>query len=212
MSNEENTDDIIKKLSDGLEPVKRRCPYRSLVIWVVFSIVYIAGVIFYLGPKINLDTSLTNAAFLFEMGIIGALFLSSAVASSFLSFPDGLQRGWIKGVTMTLFGVFLLWITANSIEEGVDLSMLSMGSCSRGILVEGIPFGILVFMTMRGYSTQPYWLMTTNVLAATALGWIGLRLTCTMYESMVYGFLHYLLPFMVLGAAIGFFARKIFKW
>jgi len=212
MSEKDHTNDIIEQLSEGLEPVKRRCPYKNIVIWLVFSAAYITGLIWFLGPKIDIDDYIKDASFLFEMGLVTALFMSSAVASSFLSFPDGLQRGWIKSATLSIFGIFLLWITANTIEEGIDLSMISMGSCSRGVLVEGIPFVFLIFMTMRGHSTQPYWLMTMNVLAATAIGWIGLRLTCSMYDSMVYGFLHYLLPFMILGAAIGFFARKIFKW
>ena len=94
----------------------------------------------------------------------------------------------------------------------MDLALFKLGSCSKGLLVEAVPFLALVFMTIRGRSTQPYWLMTMNIFAVTALGWIGLRLTCSMYDSMIYGFVNYLLPFAVVGAGVGFFARRLFKW
>lgn len=206
------TDDLIGKLCGELEPKKRLCPYRNMAVWLVFSIVYIVGVILYLGPKVSLTDNLTNASFLFEMAMAVGILISSAIASSFLSFPDGVQRGWTKSVAVTLFSVFIVWILASSIEEGMDFSVFRMSSCYRGIFVELLPFAALIYLTMKGYSTQPYWLMTMNVFAVSALGWIGLRLTCGMYDSMVYGFIHYLLPFTILGAALGFFARKIFKW
>ena len=79
-------------------------------------------------------------------------------------------------------------------------------------MVEFIPFLALIYLSAKGHTTQPYWSMTMNVMAVSALGWIGLRLTCSMYDSMTYGFIHYLLPFAILGAAVGFFARKLFKW
>jgi hypothetical protein len=207
-----DTDDLIGKLCGELEPTKRRCPYRNMTIWLVLSVAYIVGVIAYFGPKVDLTAHMTNAAFLFEMAMAVAILISSAVASSFLSFPDGVQRGWTKNVALTLFGVFILWIFTNAIEEGMDISLFTLGSCSKGLIVEALPFIALVIMTARGHSTQPYWLMAMNVFAVSALGWIALRLTCSMYDSMIYGFLHYLLPFAVLGAGIGFFARKIFKW
>jgi len=114
----------------------------------------------------------------------------------------------MKVIATTLFAIFVLWIFANGVEEGiregVNLSeSFFISSCSRGLFVEIIPFVAL---------TQPYWSMTMNIMAVSALGWIGLRLTCPMYENMTYGFMHYLLPFCILGAAIGFFSRKIFKW
>ncbi len=183
-----------------------------MAVWFLLSAVYIMGVVLYFGPKVNLDEKITDAAFLFEMSIATGIFITSAMASSFLSFPDSAGRDWLKTVAISLFGVFIVWILANAIEEGMDVSLFTLGSCYKGIFIEAIPFVALIFLTARGYSTQPYWLMTMNVFAVSALGWVGLRLTCAMYDSMIYGFIHYLLPFTILGAGIGFFARKIFKW
>jgi hypothetical protein len=215
MSNVEhkNTDDLIGQLCDGLEAGKPRCPYRSISIWLILSVLYIAGVVIHSGIQVDLSEKLHNASFLFEMGMAVAILLASALASSWLCFPDSLQREWIKVIPVTLFGVFLFWILASGIQEGGDfINHFFLPSCSRGLLVEALPFVALVIMTMRGNTTQPYWTMSMNVMAVSALGWIGLRLTCGMYDSMVYGFIHYLLPFSILGVGFGFFARKIFKW
>ena len=209
---EANTEDLIGQLCGELEPVSKCCPYKNMLLWLSLSVLYIVGIIYYLGVSVNLETYLQSASFLFEMGIVISILVTSAIASSFLSFPDAVQKGWVKVVALTLFSCFLLWIFANVVEEGFDMSVFQIGSCYRGMIIEVIPFIALILLTIKGKSTQPYWLMTMNVFAVSALGWIGLRLTCSMYDSMIYGFVHYLLPFTILGAAVGFFARKIFKW
>lgn len=208
-----NTEDLIGQLCSDLEPTSPRCPYRRILLWLVLSVAYIVGVVAYLGPKVDIMEHLTNASFLFEMMMAMAIFISSALASSWLSFPDCLQRNWMKIISVTLFGAFTLWILANAIEEGMDFfSHFYLKSCSRSLIVEALPFAALVYMTARGNTTQPYWSMAMNVMAVSSLGWIGLRITCSMYDSMTYGFIHYMLPVAILGAGVGFFARKLFKW
>lgn len=209
---EKNTDNLINQLCGDLEPVAPRCPYRQALVWLVLSVIYIAFVIFYYGINVDLETKMLTASFIFEMSMALAILVSSALASSWLSFPDGIQRPWLKATSLTLFGSFLLWIVASMIEEGGITGDMFISSCSRALLVDSLPFIALVIMTARGKTTQPYWSMTMNVMAVSALGWIGLRLTCSMYDSMSYGLMHYLLPFSILGVAVGFFSRKIFKW
>lgn len=207
-----NTDDLIGKLCEDLEPTSPRCPYRRVSCWLLFSIAYIVGVIFYYGLKVDIQEYMMKASFIFEMTMAFAILISAALASSWLSFPDCIQRDWMKIIATTLFGSFMIWVIANGIEEGIDMSLFAMPSCSKGILVELFPFLALVYLSAKGNTTQPYWSMAMNVMAVSAIGWIGLRLTCSMYDSMTYGFIHYMLPFAVLGAGVGFFARKIFKW
>ncbi|MCI5060474.1 MAG: NrsF family protein [Alphaproteobacteria bacterium] len=210
--NKPDVNDLIDNLCGELTPVCKKSPYRSIFIWVLLSALYISGVILYYGPKIDLINSLSEASFIFEIIIAGSIFIFGAIASSFLSFPDEVQKTWPKIVTLVLFCVFITWIFANIIEEGISDRIFTLGSCYKGIFVEAIPFVALIFITMRGHSTKPYWLMAMNVMSVSALGWIGLRITCSMYDSMLYSFTHYLLPFAVLSVAIGLFARKIFKW
>lgn len=212
-SDNENTEYLINKLCSDLKPTSPRSPYRRILIWLVLSALYIVGIISYLGPKVNIEEHLKDASFLFEMGIAGAILISSAIASSWLSFPDCIQREWMKTIATTLFSVFLFWIGVNAVEEGIgSFAAFYVPSCSRGLAIETLPFIALIFLTVKGRTTQPYWSMAMNIMAVSALGWIGLRLTCAMYDSMIYGFIHYLLPFSILGVGVGFFARKLFKW
>lgn len=211
-SSDVNVDNIIGDLCDDLSPVKKRCPYRNIAIWGVLALAYIVGIILYYGPSIDLSEKVTNASFIFEVTMALAIFGFGALSASFLSFPDEMQLSWVRHVTVTLFAVFMLWIFANIVEEGFNLSAFTLGSCYRGIFVEALPFAALIFLTIRGHSTKPYWLMAMHVFAVSAIGWIGLRITCAMYDSMVYSFIHYLLPFIALSVVIGFFSRKIFKW
>ncbi len=213
----ENTDDLINKLCGDLVAKAPRCPYRSISVWLILSISYIISVVIYSGVTIDLTSYLTRASFLFEMTMAIAILIVAALASSWLSFPDSIQRDWMKIIATTLFGSFLVWIIANGIEEGMREGMdigsnFFLASCSRGLAVEFIPFVALIYLGAKGHTTQPYWSMAMNIMAVSSLGWIGLRLTCSMYDSMTYGFIHYLLPFAILGAGIGFFSRKIFKW
>ena len=208
----ETTDNLIAQLCGDLDGKGPRCPYRRILVWLLFAIAYITGVILYFGVSIDLDERMRDAAFIFEMTMAFSILVTAALASSWLSFPDCIQRDWMKTIAATLFASFMVWVLANGIEEGMDFRHFAMPSCSKGLAVELFPFIALVYLSAKGNTTQPYWAMAMNVMAVSALGWIGLRLTCSMYDSMSYGFVHYLLPFAILGAGVGFFARKIFKW
>lgn len=212
MTEENKTDNLIDELCGDLETVKPSGLYKHMVLWLGLAVVYVAIIVFSMGLKVDLSQKLSDAAFLFEMAMAIALLITSALASAFLSYPDEMQKGWVKVVATTLFSAFVLWIVVNAYEEGFSFDAFALGSCYRSLLVEALPFITIIVLTIKGRSTKPYWLMTMNVFAVTALGWIGLRVTCSMYDSMLYGFFHYLLPFAILSTAVGFFARKIFKW
>jgi hypothetical protein len=154
-----------------------------------------------------------DSVFLFETSLAFVMLVTASLASSWLSFPDCIQRTWMKIVATTVFGVFVLWIIVRSIEEQMGLmATLHIGHCAHeGMLMEAIPIIALVIITMKGHTTQPYWSMFMNILAVSSLGWIGLRLTCSM-DEMGHSFINHLLPFAVIGAGLGFFASKLFKW
>jgi hypothetical protein len=213
----ETTEDLIGQLCGDLEKTCPRCPYRSISVWLLLSVAYIVGVVLYSGLSIDIGTYITKASFIFEMSMAVVILATSALASSWLNFPDCIGRGWMKVIATTLFASFFLWVVASGIEEkvvdGADIwSNFFLSSCSRGLIIEFSPLLALIYLSSRGNTTQPYWSLAMNIMAVSALGWIGLRLTCSMYDSMTYGFMHYMLPFAILGAGLGFFARKLFKW
>ena len=209
----DKTDDLIGRLCDELAPTKACCPYRQIIPWFVLSIAYLVGAVLWVGLRHDLAERLTDSVFLFETGIAIAILVTAALTSSWLTFPDCHQKNWMKAVPVTLFSTFVLWVVARSIEEGMGLtSTIHFGHCAHeGIIMEVVPIVALIIITMRGHTTQPYWSMAMNILAVSALGWIGLRLTCSM-DVMGHSFLNHLLPFAIIGAGLGFFARKLFKW
>lgn len=214
MNKNKDTDDLINQLCDGdLKTLKPTCPYTYIAIWLIGSIFYLASVVSYLGLRSDFDMSAMNPVYIFEIGLGVSILISAAVASSWLNTPDCCQRHWIKFVPVTLSVVFVLWTILRSMEEGMDfLSGLHLGHCAQeGMLMEIIPLIALVFITMKSCTTQPYWSMAMNILAVSTLGWIGLRLTCSI-DEMGHSLFNHLLPFAILAAALGMFARKLFKW
>ena len=208
-----NTDDLINSLCDGLEPKKACCPYSRILLWAVFSVGYLLITFWYFGLRGDLAERLSDGNFIFEMALASMLLLSSAMVSSWLSFPDCHQKNSFKAVPVTLFATFIIWIVSHMFTSGMGvLSMMKLGHCATdGLYIEIIPFIAIVFLTIKGRTTAPYWSIFMNVLAVAAMGWISLRLTCSM-DNMGHSFLNHLLPFSIIGAATAVFARKIFKW
>lgn len=210
---EKNTDELINDLCANLEATKPCCPYRLVSMWLVGAIAYLTFVVAYIGLRPDFDMQLMQSSFLFEISIAAFILISASLASSWLSFPDCMQRHWIKIIPLVLSAVFLIWTVIRSMEEGMAfVSGLHLGHCAQeGMIMEILPLIALVFITMKGRTTQPYWSMVMNVLAVSTLGWIGLRLTCSV-DEMGHSLFNHILPFAILAAALGLFARKLFKW
>jgi len=215
MSDKENTniDSLINQLAEEDKNFKPICPYRRMLIWAVLSIVYIAAYIYYFGLRYDLAEVSVTSNFIFELILGGGVFIATALGASWLCFPDGCQKNGSKSVALTLFVVFLTWIGTQSFTAGVNpLDHMAVGHCaSEGLFIQIVPFIALIIMTVTGRTTQPYWLMIMSVIAISALGWISMRLTCSM-DDMGHSFINHFLPFAIIGGLIGLFSRKIFKW
>ncbi len=210
----EKTEELINKLCNDLEPTSPRCPYRRVSVWLMLSLVYLGVVVQYVGLRMDIADKFSEPIFFFEFGMITALLLTSSLASSWLSFPDCIQRDWMKIVPLTLFATFILWIVSQMIgEQGRGFQdVLHIGHCAKeGLFMEAVPIIALIVITMKGHTTQPYWSMAMNVLAVSALGWLGLRLTCSM-SDMGHMLVNHILPFAIVSGALALFARKLFKW
>jgi hypothetical protein len=208
-----NTDVLIKNLSEDLKPCGYKAPMTAFVAWIVFALAYLIAAIAFFGLRPDFSEILTDSAFSFETMMAFAIFITAAKASAYLRYPDICQKEWVKTIPSTLFGAFLIWALARSVEEGISpAATFAVGRCAtEGLWLEIIPFLTLIYLTARAWSTQPYWAIFMNVLCVSALGWLGLHLTCSM-DDMGHFLMNHFLPFAVLGAAIGMFARRIFKW
>lgn len=207
------TNDLINDLCSDLSPQKACCPYTRVLVWALFSIAFLLLNFWYFGIRNDIFERLGDASFLFEMILAALLLFSGAMVSSWLSFPDCYQKHNFKAVPVTLFVVFMAWVGVHIYTSDMGLLYtMKLGHCATdGLYIQIIPFIALVYLTIRGNTTEPYWSIFMNIVAISALGWLALRLTCPM-DEMGHSFLNHFLPFSIIGAGVGVFARKIFKW
>lgn len=219
MSKQDNfqskTDELINRLlnDEVTQPQRVFHPMRNIIPWIALIVLYLGINIFYHGVRHDLNDQMMKTDFIFDMGLALSIFFSGAIASSWLSLPDEGQKGWIKTIPTTLFAVLLFWIITRSIEEGTNpFKHLNIGHCATdGIIMNIIPIAFLIYITMRGFTTKPYWSMAVNVIAVTALGWVGLKLVCSM-DVMDHVIINHFLPFAFFAAILALFTRRLFKW
>ena len=208
-----NIDDLIGSLTDELEPVKPMgCPARRIVPWVVVSVVFVVGCVFSMGTRHDISTLFTNHIFLFEMVLMTLTFIGAALSSSYLCVPDMQGQKWLIPTTLTSAGIFVLWSAIRFFIEDGAMPHLEFEHCmGEGAFMAIVPVAILIFMLKQGTTTRPYLMMSMNVLAIAALGFVALRFTCPI-DTVARATLSHLLPYIALGAVLGLLARRLYKW
>ena len=209
----QKTDELINQLCEGLEEnCDNSCVIRRFIPWAILAFLYVVGVVWFTGLRYDIQDAMNNPIFIFEIGMALIIFFTCALSAAYLTLPDHGQKIWIKIVPLTLVSVFVFWSVIKGYTEGISFPSLSGLHCvERGAIVEIVPILIMLLVSTRGHTTQPSWLVAMNVIAVVALGWVGLRLTCSMGE-MGHSYIFHLLPFAIIGAALSLFARKLFKW
>lgn len=213
MNDRKDTESLIDELSGRLTPVKP-APHPVQVIspWVIIAVAYLAGVVHFLGVRMDIADRLGEGAFLFEMVLTGAIAVSAAYCAGWMAIPDMRGQSWMMAVPVTLFGVFLLWTVCQMAESGLSIRDVSWHHCfSDAMLMGFVPIATLVMLVKRGATTRPCALAFMSVLSASALGWGALRITC-MSESAGHILMLHFLPFVLAAALMGALARRLFRW
>ena len=222
MSNDKSktADDLIGQLCNDLDTTGAAskkcgtfCAFRHIAPWIIICFAYALIAIKYWGLRHDFDEVMYNPIFVFDMGLAFAIFIVAAIASSYFTLPDQGQKTWIKTIPMTLVSVFLFWSLTKAHAQGFDWPSIQYGvrCVEKGMYMEILPIISIMALCTRGHTTQPYWLISMNVLAVVAIGWIILRLTCSI-DDAAHNFIYQILPFAIIGAGLGFFARKLFRW
>lgn len=207
-------DDLIVNLTNELKPVKpMACPSKRIIPWIAVSIIFVAGCVLSMGTRHDISTLFTNQIFLFEMILMTFTFIGAAFSSSYLSVPDMKGKKWLIPTTLTAAGIFSLWSAIRFfIEDGGGLPRLEFDHCfGEGAFIAIVPVAMLIFMLKQGATTRPYMMMGMNILAIAALGFVALRFTCPI-DTVASATLSHLLPYIALGGALGFLARRLYKW
>ena len=177
-----STEALIGQLSEELTLTQRICsPVLRILPWMVFSVLYLAVVCYLSGIRHDFDNVVKELPFVFEIGLVFALFVSAAVGSAYLALPDQGQKYWVKIVPLTLLGVGLFWSLARGYAEGFMMPAKIWYHCSEyGLILEALPIiAIVLMLSMRGHTTQPGWLYVYEC-DRLLHHWdgLGLRLTC----------------------------------
>lgn len=213
MSNDTNIESMIESLSGDLKPLKRtRHPAWRAIGWAGLVIAYVTVVLLIIGLRHDLAERLTDPHFVYEIMTVAMIGFAAACASIWLRIPDVRGNGWIVAVPTALAANFLLWMVTMGADDLSHLDHTHWNHCfAEGLFMAGIPAIVIAVISMRGNTTQPYKMAAMNTIAGASVASIGLRFSCGI-DSMDHAILYHVLPFVVVGALLGGFARKIYRW
>lgn len=210
---DKSVDDLIGSLTDELQPVKPMAhPLLRGIPFLAVIILYGAFIVHSIGLRGDISSIIHEMYFVFEVGISALIMLFGMVASAFLCIPDMRGQKWAIPVAFTLSGVLILWTIDRGIVEGFAPELFSWHHCLYdGSIMGFIPAAAVVFLSLGGKTTRPMMMAAMNVLAVTAMGYIGLRFTCSM-DNIEHAFLFHLTPFALLAFVLGVGARRLYNW
>lgn len=207
------TQQLIEGLAGDLKPVKcMKHPFKRALLWVLISGVYVYLVISYLGLRPDFTMKLSDPAFLFELFLAFTMSMSGVMSSYWLCVPDMRGQTWMPVVSVTLFTVLFGWLFLQLSVEFEFLEQMHFSHC----LVDGtifglIPAALIVFLSMQGKTTRPMLMVFMNVIAASGIGYMGLRLTCGCDDTS-HIVMHHIVPYLLMGGIIAALGQKLYRW
>jgi hypothetical protein len=204
---------LIDGLAGDLKPVKcMRHPLKRALFWVLFSGTYVVLVIHYLGLRPDFTVKLSDPAYLFEIFLAFTMSMSGVMSSHWLCVPDMRGQNWMPVVSMTLFTVLVGWLLLQLSIEFELLEHMHFSHC----MVDGTIFGLIpaasiVFMSMGGKTTHPMLMIFMNIIAASGIGYMGLRLTCGC-DNTSHIVIHHIVPYILMGGVIAALGQKLYRW
>lgn len=213
MAREDTSQALIDELVSDLKPVRPLAhPLLRMAVWTSLCLLYAAIAVYAIGLRPDIPARLQSTAFVFEQGLVGLLFVTATLASFVLCIPDQRGQSWVLGVVWGFCAAFGLLVLSRMLTESFHMPHLHWDECfNKAIILVTVPAFVMAFMMRRGTTTMPLTQAVMNTLSLAALGFIGLRLTCTI-ETLGHGVFLHLLPFLVLGLGLGILARRIYNW
>ena len=141
------------------------------------------------------------------------LGITALLATGWLRIPYMKSQKWMVSLACVSAVVFFSFEIYRLISEGIRFSTIeSLIECYiHSIVLASIPVALLVMLQKSGSPTKPHLSAVMGTLAITGFAWISLRLTCSV-NLAGHNAIVQLSPFMILGLALGVYARKLYKW
>ncbi len=210
----EDIDKTIEKLCSNLKPVKCCNPTRRSLLWVLVVVSYMSAVSITIGFRENIVESMGREDFVFELALAFAIALSASLMTFWLSIPDCGKYKKFLAVPLTLLAVQLMWVMDRTFFEGLgDFRENWLSHCwMNAVLHTTLPALLVIVLIKKGGATvMPCWLATNAMIAVTEFSWVGMRLICpkdNVGEAYILNFL----PYVIVGAILGFVAKRLFRW
>lgn len=189
------------------------CPVGRGLSLVIITSAYVLLVAFLLGFRENIS-ALSNPVHLIEIVLAFVLGSSALLASSLLMAPDCYGRKWFLVIP---YGLFLA-LLAVCIGRCLGMEHLHhfhseiVKQCWFKFWMFGvIPITVVIATARKGASIYPVQMAFLQALGVGALGWIGQRLTCPV-DDPGHVYIIQWLPVLIIGGALGWLGRKIYRW
>lgn len=181
--------------------------------WAVGTIFYVSLALYYIGIRHDVMLKITEPFFTFELLLSLAVSISAAMSSSWLRIPDMRGMSWINTVTITLLGVFILMcVVRTAIDMSLDPHLGYDHQCHKLSIVFGILPAIAIWIvSMRGKTTRPILMAFMNTLSIGGMGYVGLRLVCSV-DDMGHLCIFHMLPYLALGFVAAIVSRRFYHW
>jgi hypothetical protein len=204
------TDDLVSAMVQEMGPVRRlRPPMQRAALWLGFSVLVIAAIIAWSGPRHDLAERLAGPWELAQMLAAGLTGVLAAIAAFHLSLPDRSDR-W---ALLPLPG-FALWIAtlgygcvADFVRLGPEgLTLGTSWGCLRFILGLSIPMGGAMLLALRHAGPiRPVPTMAAGALSVAMLASVGLSIVHHLDAAIMVLVWHAgaVLIAVALGASVG---------
>jgi hypothetical protein len=119
---------------------------------------------------------------------------------------------WLLSLPFAGVAVFTIWNIVHLTSADMVMPKLHMDHCmGEGAFMSSIPLAVLFFLVRKGTTTRPVLMAVMNVISVTAISYIGLRFTCAM-DTVGHATISHVIPYVIIGIALGMAARKLYKW
>jgi hypothetical protein len=208
-----NLESLISELSDQPPMVKRVFKPAALVLpWLIIVAAYLAGVIQFLGLRMDIDTVFYQPLFQFELALLGTIALTASYCAASLSIPDMGGRRWILAIPAMLLAVFVGLMGWYFTGEDFHMPVHAWHHCfSAALLMCFVPIAVLLLLVRKGNTTRPYMMAAMTLLSVSALAWGGMRLSCASGDIGHIFFFHFM-PLIILAIIISALARRLYRW
>ena len=176
-----DTDTLVDRLAQGLEPVRRlRPPWMRTIAWCLVALPYVALVVFVVSPRDDLMAKAFDWRYVIEQTAAFATALTAATAAFATTIPGHDRR--LVLVPMLPLAVWLGTLGQGCLRDWVHFGTNGVALtpdwfCFPAIAMVGaIPAIAMAVMLRRGAPLTPHLTTALGGLAAAGLANFGLRL------------------------------------